>query len=194
MWFGGTRVTLACALALGSGCPSWGQSNGSASPPGDMLPADSLALRVKRTTLAAALLPGSGQLMNGQWWKVPVVWGGLGYAAWSTATQAREMRASVDDLVALTDNDPATVPVLTDALGNPYSEADLESRAYFYRRNRDLSVLSFLVIHGLQVLDANTGAMLRSFDTDDRLSVGWSHHFGVPAVRVTLRPFQPSYP
>ena len=194
MWFGGTRVTLACALALGSGCPSWGQSNGPTSSPGDLLPADSLALRVKRTTVAAALLPGSGQLMNGQWWKAPIVWGGLGYAAWSTATQAQEMRASIDDLVALTDDDPTTVPVLTDAAGNLYSEADLESRAYFYRRNRDLSVLSFLVIHGLQVLDANTGAMLRSFDTDDRLSVGWSHHFGVPTVRLTLRPFQPSRP
>lgn len=194
MRFGGTRVALACALALGSGCPSWGQSDGSTSPPGDMLPADSLALRVKRTTVAAALLPGSGQIMNGQWWKVPIVWGGLGYAAWSTATQAQEMRASIDDLVALTDDDPTTVPVLTDAAGNLYSEADLESRAYFYRRNRDLSVLSFLLIHGLQVLDANTGAMLRSFDTDDRLSVGWSHRFGVPTVCLTLRPFQPSHP
>ena len=39
---------------------------------------DSTSLRVKRTTVWAACLPGTGQIMNKQIWKVPVVWGGLG--------------------------------------------------------------------------------------------------------------------
>ena len=146
---------------------------------------DSTALQVKRTTVWAACLPGSGQIRNRQIWKVPVVWGGMGYAAWATWDNAREMRASVDDLVALTDDDPTTQTVLTDENGNAFSEGQLEDRAFFYRRNRDLSILSFLIAHGLQVLDANTGAMLRNLDTSDELTLRGGAMWGVPTVHLT---------
>ena len=156
------------------------------SPDTTLLPVqDSTALRVKRTTVWAACLPGSGQIMNRQVWKVPVVWGGLGYAVWATLDNAREMRESIDDLIAVTDDDPATVPVLTDGAGNFFTEAQLEDRALFYRRNRDLSVLGFLIGHGLQVLDANTGAMLRGLDTSDELSARVGTMWGVPTVHLT---------
>ena len=151
----------------------------------DLAPQDSTALRVKRVTVWATCLPGSGQIMNRQAWKVPVVWGGLGYAVWATADNAREMRASIDDLIAVTDDDPGTVPVLTDGAGNFFSEAQLEDRALFYRRNRDLSVLGFLIGHGLQILDANTGAMLRGLDTSDQLSARLGTTWGVPTVHLT---------
>ena len=42
----------------------------------------------------------------------------MGYAAWATMDNAKEMRASVDDLIAVSDDDPNTVAVLTDANGN----------------------------------------------------------------------------
>ena len=139
---------------------------------------DSTALQVKRTTVWAACLPGAGQIRNRQIWKVPVVWGGMGYAAWATWDNAREMRASIDDLIALTDDDPTTQTVLTDENGNAYSEGQLEDRAFFYRRNRDLSILSFLIAHGLQVLDANTGAMLRNLVSRFRCHAPQPGHLG----------------
>jgi hypothetical protein len=145
---------------------------------------DSTARRVKTTTVWAACVPGSGQIMNRQAWKAPVVWGGMGYAGWAAWNNASEMRASLDDLVALTDDDPSTSPVLTDAAGNFYTESQLEDRALFYRRNRDLSVLGFLIAHGLQVLDANTGALLRTLDTSDQLSARLGTTWGVPSVHL----------
>jgi len=126
-----------------------------------------------------------GQILNKQVWKVPVVWGGLGYAVWSTQSNVQEFRASLDDLIALTDDDPSTTRVLRDEFGNFYTENALEERALFYRRNRDLSILSILLAHGLQVLDANTGALLRGLDTSDDLNAGLSSVFGKPGVRVT---------
>lgn len=152
---------------------------------GQEAPLDSTSLRVKRTTVWAACVPGMGQILNKQVWKVPVVWGGLGYAVWSTQGNVREFRASLDDLIALTDDDPSTTPVLRDEFGNFYTESALEERALFYRRNRDLSILSILLAHGLQVLDANTGALLRGLDTSDDLSAGLTSVFGKPGVRVT---------
>ena len=44
--------------------------------------------------------------------------GRLGYAVWSTQGNVREFRASLDDLIALTDDDPSTTPVLRDEFGN----------------------------------------------------------------------------
>ena len=94
---------------------------------GQEAPLDSTSLRVKRTTVWAACVPGMGQIMNRQIWKVPIVWGGLGYAVWSTQGNVEEFRASLDDLIALTDEDPFTTPVLRDEFGNLYTESALES-------------------------------------------------------------------
>lgn len=152
---------------------------------GQDAPMDSTSLRVKRTTIWAACVPGMGQIMNKQVWKAPIVWGGLGYAVWSTQENVQEFRASLNDLIALTDDDPSTEPVLRDESGNFYTENALEERALFYRRNRDLSILSILLAHGLQVLDANTGALLRGLDTSDDLNAGLTSVFGKPGLRLT---------
>ena len=146
---------------------------------------DSTSLRVKKTTIWAACVPGSGQAINRQFWKVPIVWGGLGYAGWAVWDNSMEMRKSIDDLIAVTDDDPNTVPTLTDGDGNFYSESQLEERALFYRRNRDLSVLGGLIVYGLQVLDANTGAMLKMLDTSDALAANCTMLYGVPTVQLS---------
>lgn len=156
---------------------------------------DSLVVRqkvdpVRKTTIVASFAPGIGQIMNRQIWKTPLVWVGMGYAVWATQFNARELQASIDDLVAIGDDDPSTLPLLTDAQGNYYSAAQLEERAYFYRRNRDLSFLSVLLVHGLQILDANTGAMLRHLDTSDNLSAHLTQVGGLPGCQIVWN-FQP---
>ena len=103
----------------------------SAQPTAPMTTQDSTALRVKRTTVWAACLPGSGQIINRQAWKAPVVWGGMGYALWATMNNAQEMRASIDDLIAATDDDPTTEPVLTDAAATSFPRASWKTAPCF---------------------------------------------------------------
>ena len=132
------------------------------SPPahGQEAPLDSTSLRVAHHGLGC-MCPRHGQILNDKSWKVP----SFG-EAWVTPsirpTQRPRISTSLDDLIALTDDDPSTTPVLRDESGNFFTENALEERALFYRRNRDLSILSILLAHGLQVLDANTGALLRA--------------------------------
>ena len=180
----GWRIVFMTGLCLSVACFCLGQTS---DPSVQLTAEDSLALRVRRTTIWATFLPGSGQIINRQYWKAPVVWGGMGYAAWATLDNVKEMRASIDDLIAVTDDDPNTVAVLTDSNGNFFSAAQLEDRAYFYRRNRDLSILGFLIAHGLQILDANTGAILRNLDTSDALTFRSGTMWGVPVVQLTWK-------
>ena len=109
------------------------------------------------------------------------------------AQNQQELRRSVDGLVALDNGEPLP-DGLVDASGNPLSESLLNERALFYRRNRDLSAIGWLVIHALQVLDANTGATLRAFDTSDDLSAQWGWTLNAPTVRLVWRPQPKSTP
>lgn len=121
------------------------------------------SLRVHRTTLWAACVPGAGQIANGKIWKAPIVWGAMGYMTDLLMYNVREFRNSKTYLVAELDDDP-----LTD---NPtsYNAFELEERAVFYRRNRDLAVLGLLGVHLLSILDANVDAHLMDFDVGREL-------------------------
>ena len=145
-------------FAAAAGC--WGQT-------------DSLELaraeqdrRIHRTTVAAAVLPGAGQLLNRKFWKAPIVWAGVWWTASSIQFNAAEFRTFRDALVAETDGDAGTV----NATG--FTAAELNDRALFYRRQRDVSFLALLAVHGLSVLDANVDAHLMDFDVSENLKAG----------------------
>ena len=60
---------------------------------------------------------------------------------------------------------------LTDNNGNLYTVSDLKDGAYFYRRNRDLSYLSFFGVYLLSVIDANVDAHMKFFDANEDISL-----------------------
>lgn len=123
--------------------------------------------RIHRTTLAAAVVPGAGQLLNGKYWKAPIVWGGVWWTVSSIQFNAREFATFRDALVWETDDDPTTV----NATG--FTPVELNDRALFYRRQRDVSVLALLAVHALSILDANVDAHLMEFDVSDNLKAAW---------------------
>ena len=91
-----------------------------------------------------------------------------------------------------TDDDPLTESNLTDNNGNPYTISDLKDGAYFYRRNRDLSYLSFFGVYLLSVIDANVDAHMKFFDANEDISLrmippNWGRSREVWQVGLTLK-------
>lgn len=120
-------------------------------------------LRVHRTTVWAACVPGAGQIRNRKYWKAPIVWGAVGFLGDALVYDIREFNNSKTWLRYETDDDPLTL--------NPsgLSANVLEERAVFYRRQRDLAVLGLLGVHLLSILDANVDAHLMDFDVSENL-------------------------
>ena len=114
-------------------------------------------------TRRAALLPGWGQWTNRAYWKIPVVWGGLGWMAYQTSSTSDLYLDYRNAYRWRTDNDPLT----RDPYESTDSEASLLQKRDLLRRSRDAYVLLTLVAYGLQILDAHVDAHLKGFERLD---------------------------
>jgi len=126
--------------------------------------------RIKRTTWHSAVLPGWGQVNNGKWWKVPLVYGALGASGYYIQTEGAIYKEYRDGYIALTDDDPETVYVTS------LSTSDVLAARDFHRTNLEQSVLTFVLIWGAQVVDAHVDAHLLGFDVSEDL--GWQPGIG----------------
>ena len=142
---------------------------------------DSLYLQSpSKVTLRAALLPGWGQITNRAYWKVPVVWGGMGFMVYQTSQTADLYLTYRNAYRDRTDGDPNTV----DPFVGKDTEASLIQKRDLLRRSRDAYVLLSLAAYALQILDAHVDAHLKAFDRLD-FSV-------VPATPPSRIPLNPS--
>lgn len=125
-----------------------------------------------RASIYSAMLPGLGQAYNGDYWKIPIIYGGFiatGYFISSNNQQYRFYK----DL-----HNQATTP---DSGYN--GSASAETLKYYrdsYRRMRDYSILAGVLVYALNVIDANVFAHLKSFDISDDLSASFNPAFIEP--------------
>jgi len=120
-----------------------------------------------RATLYSALLPGLGQIYNGESWKLPIIYGGLAFTTYLidlSNTQYQRYRKAYN---ILTDGDPLTV----DEFNGGYTADNLKHFRDQSRRNRDYAVVFTVLIYALNVIDANVFATLSDFDISDNLSL-----------------------
>ncbi len=129
-------------------------------------------LSPSKAAFYSAILPGMGQIYNKKYWKAPIVWGILGgttylyidnnsiYKRYRTAFKLR--KAGLQDEFTLIDAAGNTAVLI--------SEAGLESAQKQLRENRDLALLSSVLIYVLQIVEASVNAHLLQFNTDDNLT------------------------
>jgi hypothetical protein len=116
------------------------------------------------------ILPGRGQITNGQVWKVPVIYslfaGVIVYSLHSDSRYRGYRAAYYNSFPQNTDLRFGSTP--------SYIPAGLPPEQYRFNRNsfrnrRDLSFVGFLLAYGLNIADAYIFAHLRDFDVSDDL-------------------------
>lgn len=132
---------------------------------GDTLQEDSVDHDPTTATLRSAILPGLGQAYNEKYWKIPIVYGGLGASAYFIVRNGRRYREFKSALVDRTD------PDRSDPYEGVYNRQQLRTLKETYRRWRDLSYISLVAVYVLQVVDANVDAHLYDFDVSEDLSL-----------------------
>jgi hypothetical protein len=126
------------------------------------------ALAPSKAAFYSAIFPGMGQIYNKKYWKAPIVWGAMGtsiyyyldnnkeYKRYRTAYKLR--KAGFQDEFTL---DDGTLVV---------SEETLERAQEQLQENRDMSLLTTVILYVLQIVEASVNAHLLQFNTDDNLS------------------------
>lgn len=126
--------------------------------------------------LRSAMIPGWGQAYNKKYWKVPIVYGVLAVPVATFAYNLSWYRKCREAYNIRYQNDTSVVtPDLpTDGIDpqlKPLSTQSLKLYRNEFRKNVDFSVLAFLAVWGLNVVDAAVDGHLRSFNVSDDLSL-----------------------
>lgn len=127
------------------------------------------------------VIPGAGQIYNHKYWKLPIIYGGfLGctYAlTWNTKMYKDYSQAYQDIMSDNTENDSYMNFIKNgmtkeDVLNNlDYYQNIFRQRKDAFRRQRDLSIIAFIAVYLLSVVDAYVDAELSNFDISDDLTM-----------------------
>jgi hypothetical protein len=171
-----------------------------AAPPiADRAKADSIrkAFSPKKATLRSLILPGWGQAYNKKYWKIPIVYGALGVSAgifiynvknyreirfaYNAKFTASRSGATAADSVDYFNIEPNLLPIDVNSLRSFRDE---------FRSNIDYSVLAFILLWGLNVVDATVDAHLKTFDVSPdlsfRIKLGPSQFAGTTGLSFVL--------
>lgn len=129
---------------------------------------------VKKAVIFSACLPGAGQVYNhlampkGQkkaYWKVPLIYGGLGAATYFAIQFNKEKNTLKQDYLALVEDQTPSVN---------YPGYDAAGLAQLYRNKltqRDLMFLGIGVVYVLNIVDAAVEAHFVKFDVSENLAM-----------------------
>ena len=120
----------------------------------------------------SAMLPGWGQFTNKKYWKIPLVYAGIGVPVYLFTKNLKQYKDAKNAFILATDNDPSN----DDQIKEPYYSVRMQpDRIRVFRnsvrQNVDYSVLFFIIFWGLNVADAAVDANLKTFDVSDDLSI-----------------------
>lgn len=120
----------------------------------------------KKSALYSAILPGAGQLYNRQYWKIPVIYAGVGAAIYFLVDNSNQYQRYRSGYIARINN-----PNIQDDFTGRYDQSQLQVLQNAYRKYLDLTILFTGLGYTLQVLDALTFAHLKNFDVSQNISL-----------------------
>ena len=117
----------------------------------------------RKASIYSAVLPGLGQIYNRKYWKVPIVYAGLGGLTYGVIYNADKYQYYKDIYKYMLDHN----------LNEWEGMSRLQAEAYkkFHRRYRDLFVIITAGFYIIQIIDANVDANLIDYDISEDLSL-----------------------
>lgn len=137
----------------------------------------------------SALVPGLGQIYNRRYWKLPIVIGGFMGLTYAVSWNGRYYTDYSQAYRDVMDSDPTTKSYINFLPYNrrndeawieqntEWLKSAMKRKKDFYRRNRDLCIISMIGVYVVAMIDAYVDAQLYHFDITPDVSM----HL-VPAV------------
>ncbi|MBN8578170.1 MAG: hypothetical protein J0L66_14590 [Cytophagales bacterium] len=141
----------------------------------------------RKALLFSAIFPGTGQLYNKKYWKMPLVYGGFAVTTVVVVFWDNSFNRYRNELFyALNNNTTGPTTGLT--------SEQLRRAVDISRRQRDFFILLSGVWYLLQMVDAHVDAHLKEFQLNPNLRVNWQPHFDTSTmlgrqagIRLTYR-------
>ncbi len=156
----------------------------------------------RKAAIRSALIPGWGQVyvrrdMKGsfvkKYWKLPVIYGALGTSAGVFFYNVNWYKRTRFAYTTLRNKDSANFKNIHPQLQFLVTRNDLsylQQQRNSFRRDVDYSVLFFIALWGLNVIDATVDAHLKGFDISPDLSLriqpGFSELAGTKGISLVL--------
>ena len=123
--------------------------------------------------IMSACLPGLGQCYNRKWWKLPIVYGGLGGLGYLAYNNYYEYKSYLHAYEFKTGDLPegTTLNAHEMELANKYADSQLQTYKESYRRDFELYGILTIAWYGLNILDACVDGHLYNYDISDDLSI-----------------------
>ncbi|MBD0824976.1 MULTISPECIES: DUF5683 domain-containing protein [Aestuariibaculum] len=145
------------------------------------LPQEFNPLSPAKAAFYSAVLPGLGQAYNKRYWKIPLVYIGLGTGVYFYINNNKEYnryRDAYKSRLAGLENDEFYFDSEGNKLDTPRVTTEgLERGQKFYRKNKEISLLVTLGIYALNIIDANVDAHLMQYNIDENLSLAPHYRF-----------------
>lgn len=122
------------------------------------------ALAPAKAAFYSAVLPGLGQAYNGRYWKIPIVYGGLGVGIYFYIKNDDQWNRYRDAY-------KARLAGRKDEFEGRLTKDALIRAQDFYRKNKEMSILVTAGIYILNIIDANVDAHLQQFNVSEDLTL-----------------------
>src|SRR5690554_5860237 len=140
-----------------------------------------------------SLIPGGGQVYNHlampkgkkkAFWKIPIIYAGLGVTGYFAIQNHQDQKALKAEYRFREKNGYPNLP--------QYAQYDKQGVLTLFenkRRSRDLMIFAFIIVYGLNVLDAHVEAHFINFDVSRDLSLSLKpqmHDLHTPGLSLSL--------
>lgn len=133
-----------------------------------------------RAMWLAMVFPGAGQMYNGKFWKLPIIYGGYLGCVYALNWNSQMLKDYSQAYLDIMDDDPNTksyekmLPMGYSIEGKEERFKEIfKNKKNYYRKYRDMSILAFAGVYLISVIDAYVDAELSCFDISRDLSLHW---------------------